>query len=611
MELVAVTGKWKGNSWPVEAAPLVLGRGDNTDIQIPHRTVSRRHCQLSREGDAVVFEDLGSQNPALINGVPVRKCLMHVGDELAVGPASFLLSYSAYGGDMAANTKRDAETTPWGEDSMASDAVESRSSDKLNRPRTVDDLALLHDLTHEFGACSKMEGLYEVLRRRLYERFSPCVAWLARVQFDQELALCAWEAPDEISMPKPPLKIMDRVLAECRAAAAHLEGPGQRPATRTLILAAPVAFAGVHLGVLAVQPLEYLGERQESDLVMLTLFAKTLAPYLYALEELDQLRRDVERLRVRAGESAALVGESREMGHIRSQIVKAARTDLPVLILGETGTGKELAARMILAKSARRSKPFVVVNCAAIPRDLFEGELFGHEKGAYTGATDASPGLLAQADGGTLFLDEIGDLSLDNQARILRFIEYGTFRRIGAAAETRVDVRIVAATNKDIAAAIRNDAFREDLYHRLNGFEICIPPLRKRAKDIPVLANYFFELAKSDARHPLTGIAPETMEYLCACSWPGNVRQLRSRILRAVAVAREALILPSDVFSHDDNAPERDLEASSLTLQEMEHRHIETVLSLCGGDIQKSAKVLQIGRSTLYRKIEEYGIRVQ
>jgi DNA-binding NtrC family response regulator len=249
----------------------------------------------------------------------------------------------------------------------------------------------------------------------------------------------------------------------------------------------------------------------------------------------------------------------------------------------------------------------VTVNCAAIPRELFEGELFGHEKGAYTGAHDARPGLVSCAHGGTLFLDEVGDLSLENQARILRVVEYGVFRAVGASTETRVNLRVVAATNRDIEAAIKSGGFRVDLYHRLNGFEIHIPPLRERASDIAPLAEHFFQIGKGEAKRTLAGIAPEALDHLRSRPWPGNVRELRNCILRAIATARHDAIALGDVLDRVPRGPVGPVQPS-LSLVEAEKTHIGATLRKCNGNIREAAKILQVSPSTLYRKITQYGI---
>ncbi|MBI3118990.1 MAG: sigma-54-dependent Fis family transcriptional regulator [Candidatus Hydrogenedentes bacterium] len=374
-------------------------------------------------------------------------------------------------------------------------------------------------------------------------------------------------------------------------------------------MACPVLLASRSLAVLALQSDLSHGVYDEEDLRFLVLLAQSLAPALYALKSIEQLRRDNELLRGSAAEPLRILGNSRAIRHVRALVARAAKSVLNVLVLGETGTGKELAARSIHILSPRRTRPLVVVNCAAIPRDLFESEVFGHVKGAFTGAVEPSEGLLAQASGGTLFLDEVGDLSLENQARLLRAVDTGTFRQVGAKQESRVDIRVVAATNMDIAAAVREGSFRKDLYHRLNGFEIQIPPLRERPSDIPILAQHFFDLGRNRAKRPLRGMTPESLAYLASRSWPGNVRELRNVVERGIASTTRDVLMPQNLIeSRSDSSPEPTGE--ELTLESVQLRHIAEILRQCGGNVPQAARILQISRSSLYAKIAEYGLQV-
>jgi DNA-binding NtrC family response regulator len=267
-------------------------------------------------------------------------------------------------------------------------------------------------------------------------------------------------------------------------------------------------------------------------------------------------------------------------------------------------------ARSVHEQSPRASGPFVAVNCAAIPSTLFESELFGHEQGAFTDAARPRKGLMEQAHGGTLFLDEIGDLSIENQARILRAIEQGTFRRLGAQQETHVDIRVVAATNEDLPSAIEAGAFRLDLFHRLNGFQITVPPLRERPADIPLLAEHFLRLGLAQAKLPIKGFAPDAIEYLQSRMWPGNVRELRNCIERAIARAESDVIGTKDLYSSGAAARSEPPDSDSLTLAQMERNHIARILRDHGGNVSAAARTLRIHRNTLYNKIAQYGLEV-
>jgi two-component system response regulator HydG len=290
-----------------------------------------------------------------------------------------------------------------------------------------------------------------------------------------------------------------------------------------------------------------------------------------------------------------------------------ARTPLNVLITGETGTGKELAAQMLHEGSPRAAGPLISVNCAAIPDHLFESEMFGHEKGAFTSADKKRLGRFALANQGTLFLDEIGELSSENQARLLRVLERGVFHPVGAERESHADVRVIAATNRDLRRAIHDGRFRRDLYHRICAVEIELPPLRQRPSDIPLLAQHFFHDYTTRNKQTRLGISPEAMDRLEKAPWPGNVRELRNAIERATALAKSDYITPQDlhflsqsVRSHDD--PDNPHGNALLPLGEVERQHIVKVLEACGFNVSAAARVLGVHRNTLHNKIAEYGI---
>jgi len=285
-------------------------------------------------------------------------------------------------------------------------------------------------------------------------------------------------------------------------------------------------------------------------------------------------------------------------------IERVAPTDSSVLILGESGTGKELVARAIHERSRRADRPFVPIHCGALPREVLESELFGHEKGAFTGAVNAKPGLIDMADGGTLFLDEIGDMEPESQVKLLRVLETGMFFRVGGTRPRRVDVRLVAATNRDLGEAMKAGQFRQDLYFRINTITVSLPALRERPEDIAVLAQHFVE---SNAAYGAKRLSTAALERLETHSWPGNVRELMHAIERAVILSKGSDILPEDLPPElaDGGAPPPPAGGS---LETMERAHIVTTLRQVSGHRGKAAALLEIDPKTLYRKIITYKI---
>lgn len=308
-----------------------------------------------------------------------------------------------------------------------------------------------------------------------------------------------------------------------------------------------------------------------------------------------------------------MIGRDEKMLAIFEWIRTAAKSDISVLILGPTGAGKEVVARMIHELSRRGQEKFQAVNCAALPDTLFESEIFGYEKGAFTGAHDRKPGRLEMANGGTLFLDEVGDLSLVAQAKLLRVLEERRFERLGGNRSISVDFRLISATNRPLDSFVRESRFREDLYYRINAFAIRLPSLKERAIDIPVLANRFLARYCAANGLPLDAkqLSPEAAEQLVAYHWPGNIRELESTVSRAALSAPGRLIRPSDIeFLHAHAAPPPTAGGTTRlpTLRDAERAHISRVLESAHWNKVEAARILDISRGTLYRKIEEFGL---
>jgi len=332
-----------------------------------------------------------------------------------------------------------------------------------------------------------------------------------------------------------------------------------------------------------------------------------------------------------------IVGDSNPMRMVKALGARAAKSSIPVLITGESGVGKEVIARALHGASDRAGKPFVAVNCGALPANLVESILFGHEKGAFTGAVDKTLGKFREADGGTLFLDEIGELPLDMQVKLLRALQEGEIDPVGGKRPIKIDVRIVSATNRDPAQQVRDGAFREDLFYRLNVFPIEAPSLRDRREDIPALVDHFIARFNAEEGKRIAGCAPETMAMLQSFDWPGNVRQLENAVFRAIVLADAPFLQPHDfpaisgvtapmpdvvpvatVSTHSDHAPQPDQPIRILddrghlrTLEEIERDLIQHAIEVYSGHMSEIARRLGIGRSTLYRKVREQGLEEQ
>jgi transcriptional regulator with PAS, ATPase and Fis domain len=284
---------------------------------------------------------------------------------------------------------------------------------------------------------------------------------------------------------------------------------------------------------------------------------------------------------------------------------RVAPTDSSVLVLGESGTGKELVARAIHDRSPRAGQAFVPIHCGALPREVLESELFGHEKGAFTGAVAVKPGLIELADGGTLFLDEIGEMEPDSQVKLLRVLETHAFFRVGGTRPRRVDMRVVAATNRDLPEAVRAGQFRQDLYYRINTIAVTLPPLRERPEDVALLAEHFLEQNAVYGRKRLSEAARARLE---GYDWPGNVRELQHAIQRAVILAAADTIEPGDLPAEVGESRDAPAAPASGSLEDMERQHIVATLRQVGGHRGKAAALLGIDPKTLYRKLLAYGV---
>lgn len=314
---------------------------------------------------------------------------------------------------------------------------------------------------------------------------------------------------------------------------------------------------------------------------------------------------------VRESAFDTVLGHSRGLQQVIQLARKVAVTDVPVLLTGETGTGKEVFAQAIHNGSARAKQPFVAINCSAFSKELLESEIFGHKAGAFTGALKDKKGLFEEANHGTIFLDEIGEMAYGLQAKLLRVLETGEYIKVGDTKPTKIDVRIVSATNRNLKEEIANSNFREDLYFRLSVFHLHLPPLRERREDIPELAAAFLKFFAAKMGKQVKGFAADCQAWMQSYAWPGNVRELRNVIERALIICDDYITLddmPLDFRSSTLSGSAAD--GDDFELAEAEHRHIQRVLQYTKGNKAEAARLLKIGLTTLYRKIEEYGINI-
>jgi len=406
-------------------------------------------------------------------------------------------------------------------------------------------------------------------------------AWAQLAQKEPDLVLCDVKLPDGDGV---------RFVKELKE---------KYPLIEIILL---TAFGNIPDGVQAIKngAFDYITKGNDNDRIV---------PLLYqALDKATAQKRSAIKIKDKGAYTFDdIIGQSALIKHAVQLAQRIAPANTNVLLLGETGTGKEIFANAIHANSKRNDKAIVAINCSAFAKDLLEGELFGHKAGAFTGANKDKKGLVELADGGTLFLDEIGEMNIDLQAKLLRVIENGEFIKLGDVKTTKVNVRIIAATHRNLSRMVEDGAFREDLYYRLNVFSISLPALREHTEDIPDLANHFLAYYAAKENRPVLHIQKEALQLLQRHSWKGNIRELRNVLERATIMAEGDTILPEHL---PFDIQRQDKASTSLTLASVEKDHIQKVLRYTNGNKTKTAVLLGIGLTTLYRKMEEYKIEV-
>lgn len=391
----------------------------------------------------------------------------------------------------------------------------------------------------------------------------------------------------------------------------------------TSVICAPIRSGRKFIGLIHLYSTVEAIELDPVDLEFTLAVAENVAVALATLsrqqalvEDLSRSRHELDELRQRLGVESEIIGNSATMRDVHSQIARAAPSNATVLIRGESGVGKELVARAIHFSSPRNKGPFVCLNCAALTESLLESELFGHEKGAFTGATDRKTGKFEAADGGTLMLDEIGEMSPNIQAKFLRVLEGHPFERVGGSKPIKANVRVIAATNRDLEKAVTDGSFRKDLFFRLHVIEIYVPPLRKRQDDIIELAEHFLQKFNAETGRKIRAFTPLALQKMREYRWPGNVREIKNVIERAVVLSRSDFIEPDDLALTSLTTASEAIELPAfrekfvpMSLTEMEKRHIAATLKATNWNKSQTAQILEIERSTLDRKLKRYGIR--
>jgi Nif-specific regulatory protein len=640
-ELEAVAGPLKGSTIPLQEDEASIGREPSNQISLLDAAVSRRHCVIRRNAGQFKIQDLDSRNSTFVNGVPVTERTLISGDEIKIGNSLFVFVLpdvekaknvstsvefdkfdrsDAGGGSTIVLRKQDARYLRDLEDiPLANAALDSLKADS----RTVRDLNALLRISK---AVNSVRGLEALEKQVLESIFAVAPADRAAILLcehgtDEWTSMFGW---DRRAGPNQAVQvsrtIASRVLSDGVAMLCN-----DLPATESFsdtasiierricsVLAVPLEVFDRILGVIYLDSSNPDARFDENHLQLLTAIGSIAAAALDTARRMESLEQENRRLQDEISLEHNMVGDSPRMRDVFQFIARVAPRDITVLIFGESGTGKELVARAIHRTSGRANKPCVAINCAALAENLLESELFGHEKGSFTGAIAQKKGKLEIAEGGTVFLDEIGELAPLLQAKLLRVLQEREFERVGGTRTIKLDVRLITATNRDLEEEVKKGRFREDLFYRLNVVSLRMPALRERREDIPLLASYFAAKFSQRSNRPVLGVSPHARSCLTNYDWPGNVRELENAIERAVVLGSSDLILPEDL-------PEAVLEkaesaGASMTafhdsLREAKKQLILNAFEQAQGSYTEAARLLGLHPNYLHRLIRNLNMK--
>jgi Nif-specific regulatory protein len=615
--LTAIAGRLKGSVFSMDALPVVIGRETAATLCIADGSVSRRHSQIDKEDGKFVLFDLDSLNGTFINDVPVKRRVLQHGDRIRIGDSQFL--FLMHDADVVSKS---SEVRFHDEKIVSSSTLQVRFNDALYL--MARDLSALMKVSTTINAIRGVEELQKTLLELLFEvvpaERGAVLLTAAGAQHDPDFAsvfgLDRRRGPDQSIHVSRTITRM--VLAKGESLlinpveSKELDAPSlvdDRPGS---ILCVPLIMLDRMLGVIYLDSKDPDTVFDKDHLQLVSAISAITAVAIENARHFEWLVSENQRLIADFDIEHNMVGESRPVRDVLQFISKVAPTEATVLLSGESGTGKELAARAIHQNSKRADKPFMAVNCAALAESLLESELFGHEKGAFTGAITQKKGRLEIADGGTVFLDEIGELSPALQVKLLRVLQEREFERVGGTRTIKVDIRLITATNKNLENAVSEGTFRQDLYYRLNVVNLEMPPLRSRLEDVPLLANYFAAKYAEKCNRRITGISAEAQERLMAYDWPGNVRELENAIERAVVLGVTEHILMEDL-------PESVLESESRVAAPATRYHdavaqtkkqiILTAMQQSNGNITEAARALGVHPNYLHRLIRNLNLK--
>jgi transcriptional regulator with GAF, ATPase, and Fis domain len=556
--LLAISGSLTGIIRELVDSPISVGRLEANQLCLSDPAVSRRHCTIQKIGNLnghYELVDLDSRSGTFVNGMPILRRSLEHGDTIRIGNTDLL--FLMHEGEVTTTPRRratDLSPNPSAETTRVAPPA-GLPSFGVEVGRMARDLTALFRISNIINSIRDSQLLQRELLQLIFEVVPADEgAVVLLTDFEEEtFETCRWSRqPDAIPDAKPnavPQAEIQRELvhrAFWERTAVHIDADPDSGNPHN-ILCLPLVAIERTIGVIYLTSQHPAPPFREDHIYFLDSASRIAAVTLENILALDALRSENSQLKQQLNPTSNLVGESRQIRQVSEFIARVAPTASTVLIRGESGTGKEVIARSIHQSSPRSDRPFIAINCAAIPETLLESELFGHEKGAYTGAVGMRKGKLEAAEDGTLFLDEIGELAPPMQAKLLRVLQQREFERVGGTRPIAFQARVLAATNKNLEQAIKSNEFRQDLYYRLNVVSISVPPLREHSEDIPLLALYFASKYAQKNKRPFKGISSDARSLLMGYSWPGNVRELENAIEHAIVLGLTEEILAEDL----------------------------------------------------------------
>ena len=575
-ELIVINGPQAGTRFALGAAEIVVGRAPNSQIVLAEPDISWRHCQIRKQGERFTACDLRSSLGTYVNGIRSAERWLEDRDQIGIGRTVLMFrSGEAALEEVTASSAADTKPVLLAACSLVFLFRALASSGGKAQVTLLQDqiLRLIRDFVPLEEGLLLLGGTVEELQARYAER-----AGSLRTNFCVPL---------------------DRVCDE-----------GAFGDAASGVVGVPLYLDGLLGGALIVRAQDRQQDALTAHLDTLTAIASLASVGFEANQEVETLKAEKALLQEQIGANTGIVGRSASIRRLLDLVARVAPRDTTVLITGESGTGKELIARALHQKSPRRDRPFVAVNCAALSESLFESELFGHEKGAFTGAVSLKRGRFELAQGGTIFLDEVGELAPSLQAKLLRVLQQREFERVGGTQAHPLDIRVVAATNRDLHEDVQDGRFREDLFHRLNVVNLDSPPLRDRREDIPLLARFFLNRSAERCKRQLQGLSPKAEEMILQYSWPGNVRELENAMERAVVLGVSDWVLPEDLPEPLMDAAPRDAKAKyHQSVGQAKHDAIVDAYVQGRGDYKQAARVLGLHPNYLLRLVRNLGLR--